>query len=779
MLRSIHIISVLNFFLLTSQVNGQDSLSVADPKASKIILLHFDKESYYAGDTVFFKAYLYTDFNPDLSVTNLLIAFYNAAGIKITEQRYPVFGGCCYGNLALSDSAEHGLYYFQAITPEQLMRKDSIGYIRQVFVFNPKRVPPYLKESPKPEYVVQFFPQGGELVAGISNQVLFTATDQYGNPAPVKGKLLDDQQNMLTEFESPDGKGSFFLFPELKAYTASVSLPGYEKNQSFELPAVRSKGAVLRIEENGAGKKYLIEVSDSMDREGLTLLGEMNDKLVFQLPLKGAYNSFTGVIPASKLPSGILFLAVRNGQGGILAENHCQIDNGEYRKTAELVIDSLDLAEGGKNVLTIDLKDSIWAALSLSVTDPDITEPMLSIGSNIIEDAFFYNKHGKQKPDWKTIFADNAEQAPFIEDFINIAGKVYKEGTNKLIREGQLVFMVTTKDSANNFLFSTIDTSGSFQLNNLVFADTAKFGYVMTKPKGKGVGVSIQLDRPPYKMPGILPFSPVLPQLHFDKIFLGDTSQRNPLVARFDSVMKGADKYKLLEEAVVLATTRKRNPTLVVNEQYTSGLFSAMGMPKVMDLINDPPVGGGNIFDYISGKWAGVRVTRKNGFDYTVTTNRSPSLMSMMLGEQTETIFYLNEHQVAAAELTMIPLSDFALIKFFPPGTHQLGFSSLSPILAAYTKKDADSYQGYGIMNDFKFAGYNNSDLLSDDEYNQYHSGKTGCIYWKPDLLLAAENTKLTVRFVNPRHARSFHILLQGITGNGELIYLEKTISAK
>jgi hypothetical protein len=198
-----------------------------------------------------------------------------------------------------------------------------------------------------------------------------------------------------------------------------------------------------------------------------------------------------------------------------------------------------------------------------------------------------------------------------------------------------------------------------------------------------------------------------------------------------------------------------------------------------MDLINDPAVGGGNIFDYISGKWAGVRVTRVNGFNYTVTTNRSPSLMSMMRGEQTETIFYLNERQVSAADLTMIPLSEFALIKFFPPGTHQMAFSSLSPILAAYTKKDSDSFLGYGMMNDFRYPGYNNSVLLTDDEYNQYHTGQTGSIYWKPDLFLAGESSKLTIRFVNPRPAHSFRILLQGVTGNGELIYLEKTISSK
>ena len=82
-------------------------------------------------------------------------------------------------------------------------------------------------------------------------------------------------------------------------------------------------------------------------------------------------------------------------------------------------------------------------------------------------------------------------------------------------------------------------------------------------------------------------------------------------------------------------------------------------------------------------------------------------------------------------------------------------------------------------MNDFRYAGYNNTDLLTDNEYNQYHNGKTGSIYWKPDLFLAGENSKLTIRFINPRGARSFHILLQGVTGNGELIYLDRTISAK
>jgi uncharacterized protein YfaS (alpha-2-macroglobulin family) len=85
------------------------------------IYLHYDKEYYVAGETIWFKAYLCNDGKPDGISSNLYVQFVDANGQLISSGRYPVMGAVTKGSIVIPDSLPQGNYYIRALTPN--MRK--------------------------------------------------------------------------------------------------------------------------------------------------------------------------------------------------------------------------------------------------------------------------------------------------------------------------------------------------------------------------------------------------------------------------------------------------------------------------------------------------------------------------------------------------------------------------------------------------------------------------------------------------------------------------------
>jgi hypothetical protein len=104
---------------------------------------------------------------------------------------------------------------------------------------------------------VEFFPEGGRLVAWVPNRVYFQATTALDKPAELKGRIVDDRGRMVVShvetLNDPDqpgvnqGMGSFTLTPEPgRRYELKIDLPlGIEGRH--ELPGVDADGVVLSV----------------------------------------------------------------------------------------------------------------------------------------------------------------------------------------------------------------------------------------------------------------------------------------------------------------------------------------------------------------------------------------------------------------------------------------------------------------------------------------------------------------------------------------------------
>lgn len=100
----------------------------------------------------------------------------------------------------------------------------------------------------KSTHDVQFFPEGGELVAGIATKVAFKAISAAGRGIDLKGTITDASGAVITNFTSAHlGMGAFFLNAESnKTYKANITFKdGTVK--SYELPKAMASGLALQV----------------------------------------------------------------------------------------------------------------------------------------------------------------------------------------------------------------------------------------------------------------------------------------------------------------------------------------------------------------------------------------------------------------------------------------------------------------------------------------------------------------------------------------------------
>ncbi|MDJ0975910.1 MAG: alpha-2-macroglobulin family protein [Planctomycetota bacterium] len=93
---------------------------------------------------------------------------------------------------------------------------------------------------------VRFFPEGGDLIAGVPCGVYFDAKTPRQEPADIKGRILDDQGAEVATFETlHEGRGRVALTPRAgRVYTAVIDAPsGVDK--VYTLPGVQEDGVSL------------------------------------------------------------------------------------------------------------------------------------------------------------------------------------------------------------------------------------------------------------------------------------------------------------------------------------------------------------------------------------------------------------------------------------------------------------------------------------------------------------------------------------------------------
>lgn len=244
---------------LSHYIHAIDNFSKQIPQEK--VYLHFDNTSYYQGDDIWFKCYLETSkwhTIANLSKT-LYVDLLNPGGEVIKEQVLKIENGQCHGNFTLDGIPFYsGFYEVRAYTKYMLNFGEDIIFSRILPVFDKPEEEgdfeektiqrytmhkyPLIREKPdKGKRVnLKFYPEGGNLIQGITSEVAFEATDAYGNPIEVAGSIVNKEKEEVAQFTvTHNGRGVFSYTPPTD--TEHKAIVHYkDKKYKFNMPIARA-----------------------------------------------------------------------------------------------------------------------------------------------------------------------------------------------------------------------------------------------------------------------------------------------------------------------------------------------------------------------------------------------------------------------------------------------------------------------------------------------------------------------------------------------------------
>jgi hypothetical protein len=246
-LRSLLVIILYSSSLLSRAQKIDSIMNIyAERFPQEKIYLQFDKKAYNPGERIWYKAYLFTGFDPSPYSKNFYAELYDANGNLILRNTAPINESTATGSFDLPASFEGTRIHIRAYTTWMLNFDTSFVYTKDLRIIGSSLDSlPHADPSPT---TLHFFPEGGDLVAGIENNIAFKANDSFGQPRKVSGILYDQSAKALYNFSSShNGMGSFLLVPDKADVFYAIWKDEKGNEHRTDLPSVKTSGIVLRI----------------------------------------------------------------------------------------------------------------------------------------------------------------------------------------------------------------------------------------------------------------------------------------------------------------------------------------------------------------------------------------------------------------------------------------------------------------------------------------------------------------------------------------------------
>ncbi len=238
---------------------------------------------------------------------------------------------------------------------------------------------------------LQFFPESGELVHGLTSKVGFKATGANGQGKMVQGEIVDDRDSVVASFKSNSpGMGSFLLHSADTSKTYFARLKSQlSDNQLFlyPLPAVAVLGNVLAVT-NKEGDIELSIRSNYLSNDSIWLRFSRRGISFYEKKYALLNGELNLILSGQQLPDGIIAITMLDYNKQPVAERIYFNEKPESRINIELstnktVYTKRELTE--LSIKTSDATDSLVKAnLSLLVVNKKQLGQMQKMRQNIL-----------------------------------------------------------------------------------------------------------------------------------------------------------------------------------------------------------------------------------------------------------------------------------------------------------------------------------------------------------------------------------------------------------
>lgn len=780
-----------------------------------------DKKDYSAGETVWFSGYVTRASKPVSGNSILYTELFNDKGLIISTAMRPVTNGAVSGDLALPATLRAGTYYIRAYTAWMLNFSSSLFFYKKIMVTD--RTKP-LQSKPgfsKHDFSVRFFPEGGQLVNGLTSLVVFKAFDSTGNPVNVSGKVVSSRGDTVALLKTIEqGMGSFILhcLPQT-TFTAIVTANGITKK--IALPVIQSSGIVLHTitKTTAATDSIFFHISRSKESstkyEHLLLCARMDnhfsvakihfDQTAVNDPLDTVLTAPYPLL-LHNFPAGILQLTVLTEQGESLAER--LIFLGSHQADSAFKHPAERNITDGETSIVINLPAAYKGSIAVAVTDADKTvdaDESENKQGSLFADAAVLS--GLLSPEWNATVNRNEMatdmqlivakpagvglqkqllgEEPVVkyaaEKSMVLKGRAYEQngGAKRPLKNGA-VFMVlkAPKDSLSIPLTAFTDSTGFFTINNIAFHDTATI-YVQTGVQQQGRTTNALA----------VEFDTAIADSIFKKRFVIAPPILNSRSYTSDTLISNPDepaKTGVLKNVTVTARTKTHLDSVIA--KYATGIFANPGSWAVtLDLTRDEiaKTTDQNILEYLNGKVAGLMYEYNRGMPiiYWRFSNMIDGLSAMDQLKLNAPSFFLNESLLNTGNdgydgmvqlLSGIRVAEVAMIRVYKPGTMpNAPDNGPHGCVAIYLKNgmEEDKPPTKIAFQQTVKTGYtvtHNFDITQKSTAN-------ATLYWNP-AVAADPVTHTVVVTLQQCTAQRLRVVAEGLDENGRLIQIDQVV---
>ncbi len=788
-------VTALFFFAFSKILHSQvdfDSLALlhAEKYPQEKLHLHLDKDSYFPSETIWVKAYLFSNGVPSTISTNLYIDLLDSKGNTLIHKAMPIINASADSYFTLPDTCSN-FYIIRAYTNWMLNFDTSFIFKRVIHVYN-KNSTVVKKGS---EVSLQFFPEGGNYVNDLYNYVAFKANMSNGEPFNLKAVLKNNKDEIIDSINSLHNGMGVIKFTPFQNENYFVDWRDEKgDNRRTHLPDAKPKGIVFHVEQINDDIFYLINSNTSEDGlQEATVLCTQNQKIVYKAKIKSRQSLITQKINSANFEAGILQLTILDKKNIPVAERILFIKN-NFSFSANIIDREKGLSKRAKNYFEIEMPDTVHCDLSLSVVDAAIDckksensifndlllqgdlkgyvyNPNYYFENNTLES----NKHldlvmltnGWRRYNWDNVINHNEFITAYPKDnFLNIYGKVVDVENNPILNK-TINLIVQSKDSLKTWYFPITNADGTFIQKSLLFYDTATVFYKLNDDEGKisRIGIANNYN-------GLLQHYPFngktqFHQINLSALVLKVSSETNDFFTPLEKLQpEFVKKEKLLNEVVVSSNLRKQfwknDPIIKMNEKYTN-MFKGLGSGVwTFDVLHDEFAASKfDIYNYLYGKIPGFGISGNKSFGAAK--------------------IFLDEFEIDNQTLQNINLEEIAFIKYYEK-TPWVQF--LLPSLCIYLKKADDKEQNtknsLSKLSKIKIPGYSPIKEFYEPDYSQSNiaisSDTRTTLLWRPYIFTGGANTKIPITFYNNDFTKRFRIVLEGINDEGKMIHIEKII---
>ena len=693
------------------------------------VYLHLDRPVYGTGETIWFNAYLVDAMRhrPD-SLSRIVYVELLSPQRRLVARRILRVEdiGLAHGDIELDDSLRAGTYVLRAYTNWMRNQGPAFFYQRQLQVWpaapgqadaagtgaaTAGKPTTTAQKTASAKVDVQFFPEGGTLVAGLPSTVAFKAQAATGRGVAISGQLLDAQNKPVgAAFKSQHlGMGHFSFTPAAgQQYHARVTLPG-GGTVDYPLPAPQASGYALHVADGG--ENFVIEARyvGATPPGPALLVSEVRGYIVGlpPRPLTSDGKPVTWTVAKSKYPNGIVHFTLFDAQSRPQAERLAFVQNGPTALKITLTADKAAYAPHERVLMKAQVTNAsgqpVTTRFSVAVAEQGaatLDANAETIASNLlltsdlagyVEEPGYYFKNqtpevtqalddllltqGWRRFVWKDLLAGTVPALQYrAEQELAIRGQVTGMGHNP-IANSQLTFVQTKP--IRQFLTATTDAQGHFSFVGFDGKDTTVVTLQARRVNG-GANVTV---RPDLGAPtqGGLPL-PGLPGVAAAPPAVADYVRRSRQQRVTERQNMPSDDIRNVQLADV-AVTGQRSASVIPSDDPRRMIPGVVG-GTVLDFTKMPEAQSGiPIFSILQGRVAGLAISG------------NPPNQSIQIRNSGTPLIILDGQRVDADVIQSISSVDVEAVEVYK-GNEAAIFGASGGAIAIYTKRGNKNYKG-------------------------------------------------------------------------------------